>query len=702
MQKKINLTNTQRVAISFVLLLLMLFILFISSIKPVYAEVDKDTKFDNTDLLEELNSIPGFNIDDYYFNSKEVVRPKIWNIVEYCYSFRADQRENYGVYIYLHNPSGIEYDINSNRNKVSIAVNYEDIDNAKLPHTYELFNLKFCSKTEDKYNNLFYKFKVVDHVSEDGMRLSDRVDPNARRYAISLINLHEVGRTDVTTYEIGGSWTFSGYSKGYGPDKNAETDLKCVQADDVEYLKLMPVYTYYRTLTSSIPSKHNYEDHQNQLNALYFSVPKQTLKDYGELKRILARWDEYKTSPIFVTNHQEAYEKFKAFEGKDIGRRDDSLKGSITLGRSESGVSVPKTYYDWVYNLNVSCPPAQAIGGTKSYSTLLPYIFKCDGKISEYYLPGKTLTDHIRNYKGPFDNLVIDSVDSGRIRGENLRKFDVDQAGDRFNLLNYKDHNSGWDYFWKYFGHWPDDPTINDIPPIQAVSVEDMSLTNEAISKKYLINIRDVDDFKKYVKDNSKDGITHIFRFANTDYATYETEITLFGDSGTLIDKAGISFLAQQTIFLDIQMLELDFFKNGKYYTIAAVHNPIDGIAGINPPPFFKDDNDPGIPDWIWAIVTILALLLLVTTYPFWSRILKLVFNVLALPFTALASALKGSNKKLSKGSDKKNTSNNRGSPKGKGRSKKAKYGQEEVDLARERLRPKNKDKPTGKGDNTT
>lgn len=45
---------------------------------------------------------------------------------------------------------------------VTIAVSYDE--NGK-PDDYEKFSLIVCSRSTGEYSNLFYKFRIVDHVS---------------------------------------------------------------------------------------------------------------------------------------------------------------------------------------------------------------------------------------------------------------------------------------------------------------------------------------------------------------------------------------------------------------------------------------------------------------------------------------------------------------------------------------------------------
>lgn len=151
------------------------------------------------------------------------------NVVEYCYSFRVNMRDNYGLYLYFYNPQSLDIVTDSHANKVQMAVSYgTDKNGDTIPAAYEKFDLQFCSvSTEKNYYHLFYKFKVIDHKSADGKTIAERVNSNERRYDISGVELLTKGESNATEYTVGGTYTFTGYAKGYGADVEAESNLIC-------------------------------------------------------------------------------------------------------------------------------------------------------------------------------------------------------------------------------------------------------------------------------------------------------------------------------------------------------------------------------------------------------------------------------------------------------------------------------------------
>ena len=195
----------------------------------------------------------------------------ILNVVEYCYSFDVLRQGNYALYLYIYNPNGQNINTTDGVNKVQMAVGYNEDG---TPNNYEKFDLKFCSKSEEQfYEGLFYKFKVIDHLSSDGKTMLQRVKSSARRYDISGFEILENKQNSAIEYGVGGTYTFTGYAKGYGADINEESTLTC-EVTDFETIELDVKHTFYRSQTSSLGAGH-----QNQLDTVYFSVPKRFIEE---------------------------------------------------------------------------------------------------------------------------------------------------------------------------------------------------------------------------------------------------------------------------------------------------------------------------------------------------------------------------------------------------------------------------------------
>ena len=90
-------TMKLRIITLFLIFVVAFGIVFSAMPSVAYATSASEINFDSTNVLDDLNSstVHGepFDITDYpYDESKQV---QVINFVEYCYSYRANQRENY-------------------------------------------------------------------------------------------------------------------------------------------------------------------------------------------------------------------------------------------------------------------------------------------------------------------------------------------------------------------------------------------------------------------------------------------------------------------------------------------------------------------------------------------------------------------------------------------------------------------------------
>ena len=305
---------------------------------PVQAKADSGNAFDNTNVLDDLRSSESFNILKYPFTESKDIQ--IINFVEYCYSFRANMRDNYGLYVYIYNPKGLNLDT-GNANFIQMAVSYDENGN---PTDYEKFGLKFLSKAEESnYKNLFYKFKVIDR-EINGTTFFDRVNSNERRYDVSGIELLTYGKNLATEYNVAGSFRFTGYAKGYGSDEDADSTLNC-DVKELETITLQTHSTYYRTGEYA-------RNHKHDLTSVYFSVPNRFFETYGALQKIKAEWYEYQTTPIVITSNSAVYDLLYPYIGVNVNDN-TNIPIQIYTGYQEMvGGNGHYDKYDWAYNCN--------------------------------------------------------------------------------------------------------------------------------------------------------------------------------------------------------------------------------------------------------------------------------------------------------------------------------------------------------------
>jgi len=446
-------------------------------ISPQVASAE-EVSFIESNVLNDLqnSTVNGekFNIADYPFNENGEM--KLINVVEYCYSYKKNKMDDYGLYIYLYNPKGLFINENSGQNKIQMST-YEDNNGLH----YDKFKLQFINKSESSsYKRLFYKFKVIDAKGADGKSIVERLNSNERVYNISGLEIQITGNQNATEIGVGGKYVFTGYAKGYGPEANAESDLACA-CENIETLQLEVHHTYFRTNVSSKGAGH-----YNEVNTVYFSVPERIFTEYGTLQKIHAEWWEYKTKPVFVTSNAGLYSEVKKYTGVNVGEYSDSVPIHLYHGQqvedySSTSTTSTITRYQWAYNIKAE--EITRFGyHDKTYvntvCSMLPYVFYSEGVNSDKgvfdwltstqnvgNVESSILKDYIYHYTNSLGNGYIDcngrniskdlfesSVDDGRKMGYNNMNIDLD---DTFNLMSYDSNHTWWNKLWEYGFSWP-------------------------------------------------------------------------------------------------------------------------------------------------------------------------------------------------------------------------------------------------------
>ncbi len=473
---------------------------------------------------------------------------------------------DYKLIVYVYNAEKTVLNKNYSSNVINMATKYNDENE---PVEYSNLKLKYISNTED---NAIYKFLIVD----DGKVIKDNsayqyARYGERRYDVAGIQLLNVTDRTAKDYNLGITYVYSGLEAS---KTHSLTTLETIELD------VRPAW--YRTNTSD---KGKY--YQNQLNSVYFSVPEKYFQDGYNLTAVKAEWYEYKTEPIVVINNDEVYNGLQSWLGKDIGKRNEDVPYNLYCGLEAIQVNALTNYYhDWTFNLEKDRVFPAAIYHTDSYLSRLTYLFSTKGaEASSYVLPSEELFDYIYNYnksadKGCLDvkngqisaDLFQDGVDDGRARGYNCVEISVE---DTYDLLSYSDTHSWWvtvcDYgfFNTIFGNVPaGEESKRDVTPIYQVKPED--LTGD-VEEKLLISSELVEDFTTYFNAQT-DKRTFMFRFANTDYKV----MSLDSHDG---------YVAEETVFLDFDVIHLRFSNGESNIVYPTISNPIDVIPSPTPPP---------------------------------------------------------------------------------------------------------------------
>ena len=119
-------TVRQRLFVCLIAIVMVFGVVVSAAPNIAYAE-SGELNYDKTSVMDDLTSstVNGqpFDVKDYPYD--EDSQAQIVNFVEYCYSYKGNMQSNYGLYVYVYNPQGLNISTNSKGNKIQKAVPYD-------------------------------------------------------------------------------------------------------------------------------------------------------------------------------------------------------------------------------------------------------------------------------------------------------------------------------------------------------------------------------------------------------------------------------------------------------------------------------------------------------------------------------------------------------------------------------------------------
>ena len=585
---------------------------------------DNDLKFDNTSIFDDLYGSKDDNGNEFDLSNypiKEDGELQFFSFVEYGYSYYANYEKNYALYLYLYNPQQLNFQTYLDSNVVRMGVSYATKDDNIVISEYEDFNIVCVSRTTGDYANLFYKFKVLDPNKKIlSMAQAYEKENGCRRYDIAGVYL-KTDKSDVTLDKnIGRTYKCSGYMATYGKDASNPSTFVC----NVEKLETLDLKVYQTSYLTGVSSAGAY--HHNNVSSVYFAIPQRVLDKYGSLWEIYAQWYECKTAPILVTSNVDFY--YKALNNNHYETVDNSEGGTSLLydksvdyllwyGRHSDSVAGSSNilHYDWAYNLR---PFSMTSGDmfiqrfANSYSNVLPFVFYSPSYtesgafnvINKQTVAGDVkssqIRDYIQNYKSSnyvdwhtsrnlASELFVNAIDSAR--AEKGIKVGLNKVrtnlGNTFDLKSWNsEYGSWWDKLTQYGWSYPKNEVLDEqhtnVKPFEEITKD--ALNSVTLASDLLINENDVDSFKTFCNSSydNDSAVPYLFRFAVSDYMSRP----ITRNPGRLdVDQDVVdSYIAQETVFFDFNIITMTFKGKEDYYTLAVMHTPVDVISGVEAP----------------------------------------------------------------------------------------------------------------------
>lgn len=662
----------------FVLAAVLLSAVFPSFSMKAYAADTGDMSvveaYEQRNVLDDLkgSTIGGvpFDLDDWQFNDRG--KMQIISFVEYAYSFYEEKQDDYGLYIYVYNPQGLAINTSSEQNKIQFTYGS---NSAPIKPQLEFLNYS----TEAGYEGLFFKFKIALSPSQKTAILNN-VQQNARVYTVTGFEVSVGG--SVTEYTVGSTYTYSGYSEGYGSALATSDTLSCVTDEFDRYIELEVTHTVFR------PKGDFYNGDQSQLNSCFFRVPDEYFEDYGELYKIACEWYEYVTKPALITENWYIYQKLSALYGAPMNDIVGNMAYLFTVqGNTDSSwFSKHGEGLGWTSNIAMQEEYKWSAGFLEPVRVLLPSDIRFDSFSSVFYTGGKDysaygvsaeevekqflINSEKLGGKRICDNfseaLFEDYVDEGHIRGYN-GGVEVSADDDRDIFWTETIKSSFWQ---QVFGGYDINTIYDSVKAIVTVSENDLQGTDEEIAARLYIAVSDVSKLKtEFAKAKVLGEQVVLFRYGTSTYFSAPCTQAYHSQSADepdfeLVKKAFeqasnaeySAYVAQTTVYLNFDIISLTFREDNVETVIPVVMSPSNAFGGISPPNEEDYHTDEGGCGRVSGVILLVILIVLAVVIlgpvlgpiiaPVLGAIVKGVVWVVTAPFKLIGKLFKKKPKK--------------------------------------------------------
>ena len=515
-----------------------------------------------------------FSMDQYpYVEGDTVADMSIITLMEYgynTYSSSDGRYQDYSLFLYVYNPGNVDVSKRDTRHAISLSIGPNE-----EYHKYPLKLLSYAGTEE--HEKLLLKFKV--DISADTLR--ELIGGNAdRTYQVSEFEIAGTSDTNATTH-VGGKWTYSGFQAGYGSKEGTLS----AEVDSLYTIWVNPTAVTYRS------SKYYYDVYYTQLDSVYFQLPKRVVEKYGtNIVDILYTYYAYESGWMVGFEDAETYELFKDVVG--VPYTDEADPDLIaTIGGS----------CFFYYGSEASAPV-----GTFYVTDMLSYIFQYDADVGYEEIIETDVKEFYSEEWRKFCN------------GEDSHIFSDKEA--HFHEVHMKpsyEFNT-WDgSFWdKLFGS-ESAYSKESVPAIQIVTEEDLS----DVEGRLFIDDYYADDLKvEYGKASANGNALVVFHFAESEYKTAPLEekyMNGYSENG---------FVANETIYMDFDMIEMTFEKDGQYHVLPVSMSPINVVSDLQTP----GEGSDWPPDWlVWVLVIVLIVVGVVLLVAFAPGILTAILQAI-------------------------------------------------------------------------
>ena len=488
-----------------------------------------------------------------------------------------DITDETSLYLYLYNPQKLKI----SSGYLNLSCNFESSSSNKTSKNYNSIAFSIVDKSQDQ---TLWKVRIDLSGISSVLLTYDKIHEYTWSKIVVKYSYLFSSRENVVLQNY--HWKFD-YS---GEQVNVSYDV-------TEVAELNVNQTWYRTGSTSDKKI------QDEIFSVYFSIPEEYTKYYSKLYSVASSYTKKRITPAIVID--EPFNASRPLLGSSIGFLSSDY--SVALDTLPIGSTYKKYIYaaDYGYNLSDSLYHRYDILNRLNQT---PQLVLTSSE-EDFYIYVEDVFEYIE---------YCESNNLNRNLFESSEKIEWSEKtiDDTFDSINYINRTSLYTKY-KEFGlwtaillhHYRDNPerlqeilTENGLPN-DIYSYEDepylvlcddtfkaeaASMTDEELSRKALINVEDIPEFRNYLKNN--DNVV-IYHFDVAEYWSDTVNIGTQRTTGGFESNGEQGMLFQQYLYYDFQVIDVTFKDEDTFVSLAVNSHPID----IGSDPSYTDPNFPGI-----------------------------------------------------------------------------------------------------------
>lgn len=544
-------------------------------------------EFDRTSVKQDLTdtTVDGVKFDTSIYGYNPLGDLKILTFLEFGYGSVP------ALYLYLYNPQDLNISKLNRSQTITLSMNGSD---------FEKVTVKLLSSSgTDEHSRLYLKFKV--DISSEKINAAF-ADQESRSYKIGEIELAING--EVKAFGIGGEWVYRG-STAAG-DLTSESKLISV----IE-LTLKPL-VYRGDIDSEKPYLYD------QVNSVYFSMPKDFEKEYGEIKSILCTWTEYDSGWILACKTQDVYDLLNDAIGVKFTDHNDKYPTIFNNGSNEG-----PTIFSW--------NPWPYTSGALYFADTLQWLVKYDGSTAD---TGSLLKTDLREQMDDKWKAYTNNGDSNYFSSGGDKKT-VDIMTDQNFTVKVDDGSNWWQKIFSK-NHGAAESNGQAFVKVTSESLND-------VEGSLLVDEYYKDDLSKDLataEANNEDLM--VLHFASCDYYSVPVkgQGSLWNSDSWVNDGKEDMYACKEQVYMGFDIIQFTCEKDSEKVIVPVAASPINVIGDLQ---FFDKIKD--IPSWVITLIVIalviIVLLVVSIFFPVFVPVLKALVWLIVLPFKLLWWLLK-------------------------------------------------------------